>query len=129
MNRHIPGSWQYEYFRQILDELDQEARSVLCVNACKGFTNEELEGVNLNSKFTAMKKQRDELLQALQYWLPKELPFPNQSNDPVCQKHNKQWNYAQKIIAKAGGNIPPSSQTSTQTPDSKSILTENMKYE
>lgn len=122
MNRHIPGSWQYEHFRQILDELDQEARSVLCVNACKGFTNEELQGVNLNSKFTAMKKQRDELLEALQYWLPKELPFPNQSNDPVCQKHNKRWNYAQKIITKAGGNIPPSIQTSAPTPDSKSVF-------
>jgi hypothetical protein len=111
MNRHIPGSWQYEHFRQIIAELDQNTYE------------------NLSVKFVKLKKQHDELLEALQYWLPKELPFPNQSNDPVCQEHNKRWNDAQKIIAKAGGNIPPSSQTSAPTPDSKNILTENMKYE
>ena len=65
MNRHIPGSWQHEYYRQILTELDQEARSVLCLKACEGFTDDELRGVNLNSKFAAMKQQRDELLAAL----------------------------------------------------------------
>lgn len=50
-----------------------------------------------------MKQQRDELLVALQYWLPKELPFPNQPNDTFCQEHNKQWSSARAAIAKATG--------------------------
>ena len=82
MNRIIPSSWHYEHFRQIIDELNQEAantkassqnideaanakRVILCLKACEGFTDDELRGVNLNSKFAAMKHQRDELLSAL----------------------------------------------------------------
>ena len=156
MNKHSKGPWFKNKNRIIADANDHPVcldgfsfgshsteksqantrRIVACINACEGFSIEELEGANLfkdsiesQSEIIAMKKQRDELLEALQYWLPKELPFPNQSNDSVCQKHNKQWNYAQKIIAKAGGNIPPSSQVPAPALDSKNILTENIKYE
>ena len=27
MNRHIPSSWHYEHFRQIIDELNQDAKA------------------------------------------------------------------------------------------------------
>ena len=46
-----------------------------------------------------------ELLEALQYWLPKELPFPNQPNDAVCQEHNKQWSSALTLISKIKGKV------------------------
>ena len=79
MNRNILNSWQYEHFRQIIAELDKETKAneqnidetantkrvVLCVKACEGFTDDDLRGVNLNSKFAAIKQQRDELLDAL----------------------------------------------------------------
>lgn len=47
-------------------------RVVACINACEGFSLEELEGANLfadsiesDAEIIALKKQRDELLEAL----------------------------------------------------------------
>ena len=55
-------------------------RIVACVNACKGFSLEELQGANLfadsiesDSEIIALKKQRDELLDALEDLL--ECPY------------------------------------------------------
>ena len=53
--------------------------------------------------WTAMKKQHDDMLEALKYWLPPELPFPNQPNDAICQAHNKRWNDARELIAESKG--------------------------
>lgn len=81
MNRNIPSSWQYEHFRQIIAELDKETKAneqtidetantkriVLCLKACEGFTDDDLRGLNLKSKFVAIKQQRDELRDTLEY--------------------------------------------------------------
>lgn len=91
-------------------EMANARRIVACINACEGFSAEELQGADLfkdsiesDAEIIALKKQRDELLESLQYWLPKETPFQHQTSDAVCRAHNEQWNVARAAIAKAGG--------------------------
>ena len=47
-------------------EKETVRRIVACVSACRGYSTEELESANLYREILALKKQRDELLSALQ---------------------------------------------------------------
>lgn len=114
MNRNIQSSWHYEHFRQIIDELNQDAKAneqtidetantkriVLCLKACEGFTDDDLRGVNLNSKFAAMKHQRDELLSALKS-CKELLEFINQLRG--LHSPSETLEKASAAIAKVGG--------------------------
>lgn len=93
MSSHAPGPWARDYFRQVagvngqvvcLDDFTLGSRSteetaantrrvIACVNACEGFSVEELEGANLFTdsieslhEILATRRQRDELLAALE---------------------------------------------------------------
>ena len=93
MSSHAPGPWARDCFRQIVDGNGQivyvdnftfghrstgetkanTKRIIACVNACEGFTTEELEGANLHSdsigllrEILAEKRKCDELLAALE---------------------------------------------------------------
>ena len=55
-------------------EMANAQRIVACINACEGFSIEELDGADLfkdsiesDAEIIALKKQRDELLESLQY--------------------------------------------------------------
>jgi len=42
-----------------------------------------------------------ELIMMLEYFLPRELPYPHQRGDPICTAHNYMWETAQKLLLKA----------------------------
>ena len=92
MNKHTKGTWFRNEYRQILGSSGQrvcvdgfafcthsteesqanDRRIVACVNACEGFSIEELQGADLfkdsiesQSEITELKKQRDELLEVV----------------------------------------------------------------
>jgi hypothetical protein len=92
MSKHTPGPWARDHFRQIAGKNGQVVyvddftfgshstkesqantrRIVACINACEGFSIEELEDANLfkdsiesQSEIIALKKQRDDLIVAL----------------------------------------------------------------
>lgn len=95
MSKHTPGPWHIvegrtygslEVFSEdtaIAEiwrrgnaslEMANARRIVACINACEGFSTEELDGANLfadsiasDAEIIALKKQRDELLEAVQY--------------------------------------------------------------
>lgn len=93
MSSHVPGPWSRDRSHQIVDGNGQivyvdnftfgshrteesqanTKRIIACVNACEGFTTEELEGANLHSdsmgllrEILAEKRRCDELLAALE---------------------------------------------------------------
>lgn len=55
----------------------------------------------LLSQVQTLEMQRDELLEALRYWVPNKLPFSLEFDDVICNAHNEQWNKTQAILAKA----------------------------
>ena len=94
MSKHTPIPWFKNEYRQIFgpngrricidgfafgthstEESQANTRRVIaCINACEGFSDEELEGADLfkdsiesQSEIVALKQQRDELLAAVQY--------------------------------------------------------------
>lgn len=57
-------------------EMANAQRIVACINACEGFSTEELEGANLckdsiesDAEILALRQQRDELIAALKRWI------------------------------------------------------------
>ena len=84
-------------------------RIVACVNACEGFSIEELEGANLfkdsiesDAEIRELKKQRDELLEALKQMVS-IVEIHSRST-----KNNFAWaemDEARAAIAKAGGAV------------------------
>lgn len=72
MRRFISRSFDATDWKNSLIEREEEEagantkRTILCVNACEGFSNEELESANLFGETLALRQQRDELLNILQ---------------------------------------------------------------
>lgn len=94
MNKHTPEPWTKDHYYQVVgkngrvihvedftlsscsseeeDAGENTKRIVLCVNACEGFSNEDLEGTNLFDDYlkslreiVTLAKQRDRLLAEL----------------------------------------------------------------
>ena len=92
----------------INEQKDNARRIVACINACEGFSIEELEGADLfkdsiesQSEIVALKQQRDELLYALQEFVRTmdSLPESDETNLRVWDMYQ----IAQAAIKKAEG--------------------------
>lgn len=49
--------------------------------------------------------QRDELREALQFWLPNSIPFPDPDNDEACKRCNKRWEEHLTLLAKTKESV------------------------
>lgn len=103
-------------------EMANARRIVACINACEGFSIEELEGANLckdsiesDAEIIALRQQRDELLEALKRWIwLRDTPagfvgkYGKALRDAVDERE-AQLSEAEAIsraaIAKAGGEV------------------------
>lgn len=97
MNQHTKGPWHIQYY--------PHCTAIYAGEKVVGYIDHFNEyDKKLVTAAPELLKQRDELLEALQYWLPKEIPFQHQTSDAVCRAHNEQWNVARAAIAKVIGD-------------------------
>jgi len=57
-------------------------------------------GAEVVDKLIAAKSDIAELVEALAYWLPKSMPFPDMRRDVICESHNLKWEIAHAVLAK-----------------------------
>lgn len=52
-----------------------------------------------------LRRQRDELREALQFWLPNSIPFPDPDNDEACKRCNKRWEEHLTLLTKTKESV------------------------
>lgn len=108
MSKHTPGPWFFEDsqfwsdYGWVAAQPQPDGGDIVC-NPPDLDADASLAHWMANARLISA---APELLDALIYWLPKELPFPNQTKDVVCQSHNNRWHEARAAIAKATGEQP-----------------------
>ena len=130
MSKHTPIPWFKNEYRQIFgpngrricidgfafgthstEESQANTRRVIaCINACEGFSDEELEGADLfkdsiesQSEIVALKQQRDDLLAALQDALGDLEYLKNAPDSAYARPDDETIKAVRAAIAKAGG--------------------------